>query len=301
MNKQECAIVQDLLILYEEGALSKDSIQYVEEHLKTCWDCQKLYQDMHTDMAEIEDGLYFLQHQEGNIDVQRNQAKEIMREVRQEYKKSIAARVFLVLFAIFIIYMIADSIVATFTGENISDNILAISTDQLQVEELYQLENGELYCSIQSNENIRDTEFNNMSESTDGSREQLVKLRGFYTEKFAKKDNGKYRETHIIIPLTQQNSMFDKERSDIYMCKRFVIQGRGQDDRLVIWKTGERVTLAPGNVEKEAVQIYYENGYFKKGEKQGTAVGMTTTQLETLREKYIQQEESDEFGMISTQ
>ena len=37
---KECGIVRDLLPLYQEGALRPDSVELVEEHLKTCPDCR---------------------------------------------------------------------------------------------------------------------------------------------------------------------------------------------------------------------------------------------------------------------
>ena len=37
---RECGIVRDLLPLYQEGMLSPDSVEFLEEHLKTCPACR---------------------------------------------------------------------------------------------------------------------------------------------------------------------------------------------------------------------------------------------------------------------
>ena len=37
-----CQVIQDILPLYTDGCCSEDSKNLVEEHLKTCDDCQKL-------------------------------------------------------------------------------------------------------------------------------------------------------------------------------------------------------------------------------------------------------------------
>ena len=36
MKKRECAIVQDLLVLYEDGVLQEESMQMIEEHIRGC-------------------------------------------------------------------------------------------------------------------------------------------------------------------------------------------------------------------------------------------------------------------------
>ena len=43
MNK--CEIIKDLLPLYEENLLSEESKTFVEDHLKTCPDCENLLKD----------------------------------------------------------------------------------------------------------------------------------------------------------------------------------------------------------------------------------------------------------------
>lgn len=41
MNK-ECAIIQDLLPLYEEDLLQRETVQFVEEHLESCRQCRQI-------------------------------------------------------------------------------------------------------------------------------------------------------------------------------------------------------------------------------------------------------------------
>ena len=43
MNK-ECGIIKDLLPLYAENIASDETVEFVEEHLKTCEDCRKEYE-----------------------------------------------------------------------------------------------------------------------------------------------------------------------------------------------------------------------------------------------------------------
>ncbi|MBQ1334443.1 MAG: zf-HC2 domain-containing protein, partial [Clostridia bacterium] len=41
-DRYRCAIVRDLLPLYIDGALSRESRAYVEEHLKVCGGCGEI-------------------------------------------------------------------------------------------------------------------------------------------------------------------------------------------------------------------------------------------------------------------
>ncbi len=42
--KKECAIVQDLLVLYEDDCLQEESRKMVETHIATCQECRKIYE-----------------------------------------------------------------------------------------------------------------------------------------------------------------------------------------------------------------------------------------------------------------
>ena len=49
-----CEIINDLLPLYVDGVCSEETKKEVEEHLKTCPACRKVYHDMARDMIERE-------------------------------------------------------------------------------------------------------------------------------------------------------------------------------------------------------------------------------------------------------
>ena len=47
--KNECSIVKDLIPLYIDDLLSKDTVEFVEEHLQSCANCREYLKTL-TDM-----------------------------------------------------------------------------------------------------------------------------------------------------------------------------------------------------------------------------------------------------------
>lgn len=50
MKERDCKIVQDLLPNYIENLTSEETNKFIEEHLKTCEDCKKVYNNMKKDL-----------------------------------------------------------------------------------------------------------------------------------------------------------------------------------------------------------------------------------------------------------
>lgn len=56
MNK-DCAIVQDLLPLYEEELLQEETKEFVEEHLRSCQECRRIAEQSQIPLpAQVEQG-----------------------------------------------------------------------------------------------------------------------------------------------------------------------------------------------------------------------------------------------------
>ena len=47
----KCSVIRDLLPLYEEKLCRAETVKLVEEHLKNCFNCKALYDDMHEDVG----------------------------------------------------------------------------------------------------------------------------------------------------------------------------------------------------------------------------------------------------------
>lgn len=46
MNRKECEIVKDLLPNYVDKLTSRETNEFIEEHIKTCEDCRRIYDSM---------------------------------------------------------------------------------------------------------------------------------------------------------------------------------------------------------------------------------------------------------------
>ena len=51
---KECDIVQDLLFGYNDETLKEGSKEFVENHLKECEKCKKIYEEIKDDKEEID-------------------------------------------------------------------------------------------------------------------------------------------------------------------------------------------------------------------------------------------------------
>ena len=52
-EKEKCNIVQDLLLSYVDDILTKDSKKFVEEHFKSCKDCEEKLHSIKKDLEQI--------------------------------------------------------------------------------------------------------------------------------------------------------------------------------------------------------------------------------------------------------
>ena len=74
MNKEnECEIVQDLLLNYEDGVLHKSTEEFVKKHIETCENCQKRLKEIKQDIEDMQEQ----EEQEKEIDYLKKINKKI--------------------------------------------------------------------------------------------------------------------------------------------------------------------------------------------------------------------------------
>ena len=91
--KKDCKIVEDLLPAYIDNVLSEETKLYVEEHLKSCDECKKVYDEM-------------------NFDLQKEDVKntEIVKTIKKYKRKIVTLKVFVIIVILAIIITIISII-----------------------------------------------------------------------------------------------------------------------------------------------------------------------------------------------
>lgn len=96
-NDLTCEVVQDLFPSYVDGLTSDVSNQAVEQHMKTCESCRKLYSEMREpmngeDVSEINDGQ--------KADSQKSSEIDYLKKIRKKNRMRILAAVLIVVIAV---------------------------------------------------------------------------------------------------------------------------------------------------------------------------------------------------------
>lgn len=96
-NDLTCEVVQDLLPSYLDGLTSDVSNQAVEQHMKTCESCRKLYSEMREpmngeDVSEINDGQ--------KADSKKSSEIDYLKKIRKRNRMRILAAVLIVVIAV---------------------------------------------------------------------------------------------------------------------------------------------------------------------------------------------------------
>ena len=72
MNEANCNVIQDILPLYLDNAVSEDTAKMVEEHLHTCKECMEYKKKMEADIVVTEN----------------NECKKLLRKINGRVRKN---------------------------------------------------------------------------------------------------------------------------------------------------------------------------------------------------------------------
>ena len=141
--KKECSIVRDVLPLYFENMVSEDTAVFVKEHLENCSDCA----------AEFEHLKSGRQIDEAETPQKGNDANVIT-----AVKKKIAKRIFKMVAAVCLVFLVLFSAIMLYTGISYSvskDNIsLSTKTDDEYIYIILETEAGKSLFFDSKNEDI---------------------------------------------------------------------------------------------------------------------------------------------------
>ncbi|MCI9217122.1 zf-HC2 domain-containing protein [Lachnospiraceae bacterium 42-17] len=272
--KKECAVVQDLLVLYEDDVLKEESRQMVEEHIRGCEECMQLYENARKPLPAIE------KMPDSSGEEQEGAAVRVMKRL----KKRITYKTILVLGAIVVLICfglitINDICTRKIEGyQGLAETIYTLPAENFHVTELYQLKNGELYCTLESDKEFVTTQIADWilpeGKRTENTKEALKELR-FRQGSLSNLNSAKQKETTVIFSLKRQGTVMEngKIRTITQSCADISVYGKTQKDKMTIWKAGQKVEEAPENIEKKAVRAYLQEGLYAKAVKECENMG----------------------------
>lgn len=168
------------------------------------------------------------------------------------------------------ILIIAETICSRITdswnGSGVTALFSLISTENIHVSDLYQLKNGDIYCTLDFDKGFTSNmiaDWNIPYEMQEKSTDEAVKELRFKRELW-ELDSIKITQLDIIFSLTRQGNIEGSDKTITQSCSEINIYGKTLKDKFTIWKAGQKVEEAPKNIEKEAIQMYAHEGQIAK-------------------------------------
>lgn len=253
MCKVSCQVVQDLLVLYDDDVCSEESSRLIEEHIKDCDVCGGIYSRMKKEIPEIEVPQEVRQSEEGLF---------LMKKMRRRLSTHSLA-VTLIIAGVILLGLLLKIL--------LTETIFYIQPDEIKITEMYELESGNIYCTLESERpfiNAYSNSFlmgsrafeNRICNLEDDSRTSAVAfgytLWDYYVT--SRSDNA------AVKPHTKQSLLFQsdskgfnmfEEDAQIYECEKIVYSTRLDEAKdknaRVLWKKGEKLPKAPSSIEEK--------------------------------------------------
>lgn len=145
--KIPCSIIKDLLPLYHDDVCSEESKDMVEEHLSECNDCRSYYDQFDMKLPEITSDSDEASNLQNDL--------AMIRKVESRITLRILAVVSITVM-IFTVGCIISSCIPEGTWNSVKASVrntfpvldTRISTDKVEVKEVYRLESGYIYCTF---------------------------------------------------------------------------------------------------------------------------------------------------------
>lgn len=242
MSKISCDVIRDLLPLYKDRVCSEKSMDLVEEHLPECEDCRRYLEAMDEELPPIKDEL-----------------PRDARDFKKIANRLTLARIiplgsFALIIAIIIMSVITNNLYWKIPGLD-----SRVKAEDVRVTELYLLENGNLYFTLESDVPFKIPAYTPdalPSSPSHGKGEDKVAFEK--CSAFAKNilETPSFTQCSFAVPLKEHVYMEDPSLPDAEFVIRETLsicyEGKG-DGKLAIWEDGQKVEDAPKKVEERVV------------------------------------------------
>lgn len=274
--KKECAIVQDLLVLYEDDCLQEESRKMVEDHIAECQECRWVYE-----ASEKMQDIQVQTQTESDLQIQKS-ASQTMKKIKRRTTLKAVIGIVLIVAVIIGGHVFCNHITDSEWGY--SEMLYGIASDDVEVAQLYQLAGGDIYCVLKSSKSIgiqSMTGLQDPAELSNQNEDQTLeyRMRGRTFWETVSVPEMEIKQSTIIFPVRLEG--ISEETKQEYTCyaKQVVFYGKTMSDKKVIWNEGQDIAKAPDEIEDRAIRAYLENGNVEKAYAECESLGWDSAKI----------------------
>lgn len=245
MKKTPCEVIKDLLPLYIDDICSEKSKEIIEEHLLECEECRNYLDSIKGDIPFIDTELDVAEIQEAESSFFKNVKHKMIIQ-----KWIFCGTLLAIAFGLFLIY-------ENPMGNKFLNKIplldKRISVMDIEVCDVYQLENGYVYFTLNSKKPftipsyyaiLSEDESKGYNESYEDGYNSVTVKRSLWDEIFGRVSIN--TQMSFVVPL--------KEEIDgaVHESIHFYYEGK-DGEKITIWKKGDALEEAPDWIEKRVV------------------------------------------------
>lgn len=286
MKKQECAIVQDLLVLYEDDVLQEESRRMVEEHIRGCEECMRIYEQAGRAMPE------FGQEEKTRAAEDEKRREEgairVMKRLKRWADVRAGALILSGVLALLLVIAAANAACSHFLeygDRGLVSLVCGMSSDEIRVKEMYRLANGDIYCTLETDRRIGQLSASYLSvpdddwsKSTDRAYNEIhLDAKTFWEDEIP--GTASPRQITLIFALEGTGVSKKTGEAYTYSCGRILYRGNRKGDSQVLWKKGQSVPEAPEKIQKQAVREYLKAGETPRAMEQCEALGWSDDRI----------------------
>lgn len=259
MGKIPCDMIKDLLPLYEDDICSERSKSEIEEHLIGCEDCRKYYNAIHEKLPPVtlsanreESTSSKIQETDSSSTEELQFLKKVCRKLNRRHRITIITCGILILAILTLSVMNEDTIINERLRKfPIFDD--RINTKNIEITELYQLENGDIYVTIESEQpfSLVSYEISPPNEKVpfwqpydDGIAILSLRQRTWHTLFDL---SVSFKKASFV--LSQKQILNSDDGLVVHGCSQLYLDGK-EEKQLLIWKEGQPLENAPDTIEK---------------------------------------------------
>jgi len=274
--KKECAIVQDMLVLYEDDCLQEESRKMVEDHIAECQECRWVYE-----ASEKMQDIQVQTQTESDLQIQKS-ASQTMKKIKRRTTLKAVIGIVLIVAVIIGGHVFCNHITDSEWGY--SEMLYGIASDDVEVAQLYQLAGGDIYCVLKSSKSIgiqSMTGLQDPAELSNQNEDQTLeyRMRGRTFWETVSVPEMEIKQSTIIFPVRLEG--ISEETKQEYTCyaKQVVFYGKTMSDKKVIWNEGQDIAKAPDEIEYRAIRAYLENGNVEKAYAECESLGWDSAKI----------------------